>query len=662
MAEPAQTSQTEVAKVLDKIKKEIMERKQLRAQNETNKQLAKMNKNLEQLKTAEKQKDAPEFQFKIPSVNDFVNGFARVSPIFTRDYGTWMKDTVDVAVDGNEELMKIGEKVDRLGDLIRQPTDDTNTEYLNLISDQLKAANDDSLKRLDTQEGTLIGIGSDLNRINDSLDDIKWSAEGINKNSSEELVRLSAIEKKIGRTGGHIVNALIRIFEGDEKWREKDEMRRGEEGKEGKTNPRASSIIPKDDDQKDENSSGIGAAIAAMLGLNALKGFLLKPFKLIGWAVGAFIGMFSKLGEGIAKLLGPFGKALKFLKIGPLALISSIFEFGKGFINAKEVLGKASVTIVDRVRAGITELVGSFGDLFDWVSKIFGFDTDLGKKFRQFTLWITEKPAEWLNSIVSWISNDLFAGITRSTSLTEIPGKLADNLQSELTKLVDWVTDGISSFIDEGITVASKTLDGIKKGFAENVKKPFFNMLNAITNAMFDIVDKFVSIIPDALGGEAARQKMSEARQAMMIGTEEPTNTPAPQTDGQIPKPNTTIAPEEKNDQAPPLPNQDAQTLTPIPSGVTSDAKNVTDTTSQLKDAYGSIGGGTLGGALPSQGRAANNIGQIQSAYGTPPASVVMPVQQNVDNSKKVNTTNNFNSTNLEPSNQTDKSRILWDW
>ena len=217
MAEPAQTSQTEVAKVLDKIKKEIMERKQLRAQNETNKQLDKMNKNLEQMKTAEKKKDVPDFQFKIPSVNDFVNGFARVSPVFTRDYSTWMKDTVDVAVDGNEELTRIAEKVDRLGDLVRQPSDDTNTEYLNLISDQLKAANDDSLKRLDTQEGTLIGIGSDLDRINDSLDDIKWSAEGIDKKSSEELVRLSAIEKKIGRTGGHIVNALVRIFEGDEK-------------------------------------------------------------------------------------------------------------------------------------------------------------------------------------------------------------------------------------------------------------------------------------------------------------------------------------------------------------------------------------------------------------------------------------------------------------
>lgn len=661
MAEPAQTSQTEVAQVLDKIKKEIMERKQLRAQNETNKQLVKMNKNLEKLQTAEKQKDVPEFQFKIPSVNDFVNGFARVSPIFTRDYGIWMKDTVDVAVDGNEELMKIGEKVDRLGDLIRQPADDTNTEYLNLISDQLKAANDDSLKRLDNQEGTLVGISSDLNRIGDTLDEVRWNTEGIDKNSSEQLIRLSSIEKKIGKTGGHIVNALVRIFDSNEKWREKEEMRRGEEGKEGKNNPRATSIIPKDDDQKDENSSGIGAAIAAMLGLNALKGFLLKPFKAIGWAVGAFIGMFSKIGEGIVKLLGPFGKVLKFLKVGPLALISSVFEFGKGFINAKEILGKASVTIVDRVRAGITELVGSFGDLFDWVSKIFGFDTDMGKKFRQFTLWISEKPAEWLNSIVNWISNDLFAGITKNTSLTDIPGKLADNLQSELIKLVDWVTGGISSFIDDGIAAASKTLDSIKKGFSENVKKPFFNMINAIVNAMFDIVDKFVSIIPDALGGETARQKMTEARQAMMIGTEEPTNSPVPQSDQQKQQP---AAPEVKQDQttAPVLPNQDAQTLTPIPSGVTSDAENVTDKTSQLKEAYGSIGGGSLGAAKPTQGRAADNIGQIQSVYSQPPASVIAPIQQNVDNSKKVSTTNNFNSTNLEPSNQTDKTRLLWDW
>lgn len=644
-----EATNNDVVKVLDKIKAEMMQRKQLRAQNETNKQLDRMNKNLAKLESAAKQDTKAEskpFEIRIPTVNEIVMGFARMSPIFTRDFGVWMKDTVDVGNEGNRELENIAGKIDRLGEITRMPTDDTSLEYLNLISDQLKSANDDSLKRMDEQSVSLVRVGSFLNMIDGVMIEVRDDVAELKKNSDDSLTRLSSIEDKIGRTGGHIVGALTRIFDEDQKWREKEEMRRGETDKETGGHPQASSVIPKDDDQKDD-SSGIGAAVAAMLGLNALKGFLLKPFKIIGGVVGAFLGMFSKLGEGITKLLGPFGKVFKFLKVGPLALLSMIWDFGKGFIDAKEILGKGAVTIVDRVRAGISELVGGFGDLFDWVSKIFGFDTEAGETLRKYTLMLTEAPARWLNGIVDWISNDLFAGIGRGTSLTDIPGKLADNLQSELMKLVDWITGGIGSVIDEGMGVANKVIDDIKKGFAENVKKPFFNMLNAITNAMFDIVDKFVSIIPDALGGQAAKQKMDEARQSMLIGTDE------------NPSPNKTAASQPQT----PQPNIDPQTLTPIPSGVSSDYKNVTDDrTSQLKDAYGSIGGGTLGGAMPSQGRALSNIEQVQGGYSPPPASVVMPVQQNVDASKKINTTNNFNSSSLEPENKTDNSRILWEW
>ncbi|AIM51465.1 hypothetical protein HQ81_0004 [Dickeya phage phiDP23.1] len=649
MADPAEKSQSDVVKVLDKIKTEMMQRKQLRAQNETNKQLERMNKNLSKLESASKQEqkaDAKPFEIRFPTVTEIVQGFARMSPIFTRDFGVWMKDSIDTNVEGNRELENIAGKIERLGDITRMPADDTSVEYLNLISDQLKASNDDSLKRMDEQGLSLVRMGSFLNMMDGVLIEIRDDTADVKKNSDESLVRLSKIEDKLGRVGGHIVGALTRIFDEDQKWREKDEMRRGETDKETGGHPQAGSVIPKDDDQKDD-SSGIGAAVAAMLGLNALKGFLLKPFKIIGGVVGTFLGMFSKLGDGISKLLGPFGKVFKFLKVGPLALLSMIWDFGKGFINAKEILGKGTVTIVDRVRAGISELVGGFGDLFDWVSKIFGFDTEAGETLRKYTLMLTEAPARWLNGIVDWISNDLFAGIGRGTSLTDIPGKLADNLQSELMKLVDWFTGGISGVIDEGMGVANKVIDDIKKGFADNVKKPFFNMLNAITNAMFDIVDKFVSIIPDSLGGAAAKQKMDEARQSMLIGTDE------------NPSPNTTAA---SQPQTPPQPNIDPQTLTPMPSGVSSDYKNVTDDRySQMKEAYSSIGS-SLVTAKPAQGRAISNVEQVQGGYANPPASVVMPVQQNVDASKKINTTNNFNSSSLEPENKTDSARILWDW
>jgi hypothetical protein len=648
MADPAQNTQADVVKVLDKIKAEMMQRKQLRAQNETNKQLERMNRNLSKLESASKQdKKAAEkpFEIRFPTVAEIVSGFARMSPIFTRDFGAWMKDTTDIGAEGNRELENIAGKIDRLGDITRMPTDDTSLEYLNLISDQLKSANDDTLKRMDEQGQSLTRTSSFLNMIDGVLIEIRDDAADLKKNSDESLTRLSSIENKIGRVGGHIVGALQRIFDSDEKAREKEEMRQGETSKETGGHPQAGSVIPKDDDQKD-NSSGGGAlaAIAGLLGLNAIKGLLTKP---MGMFLRFFKG-FGKMEFGISKLLGPLGKVTRFLKVGPLALLSSAIDFGKGFINAKEILGKSEVTIVDRVRAGSVEIMGGFGDLVDWVAGIFGFNTTFGKDFRNIWLKITEAPTKWAQSIVDWFSNGLFSGITKDTSLTDIPGKLADNLQTELKKLVDWISGGISSFVDEGIGVANKVIDDIKKGFAENVKKPFFNMLNAITNAMFDIVDKFVSIIPDSLGGKAAQQKMDEARKSMQIGVDEtpPANAPV-----------------ESQPQTPPQPNIDPQTLTPMPTGVSSDYKNVTDErASQLKEAYGSIGGGSLGAAMPTQGRALSNIEQVQGGYAPPPASVVMPVQQNVDASKKVNTTNNFNSSTLEPTNKTDNGRILWDW
>ncbi len=636
--------QQDIVKVLDKIKKEMMERKQLRAQSETNKQLADVNKQLQSLKTRQasnqEQKVPP---IKFPSVNDIVGGFVRVSPIFTRDYSTWMKDTVSLSKDGNEELMRIATKIEKFGEAANGPVDDMSVEYLDMISDQLGAANEDSLERLDGLKDKLALVGGEIVNLTDIMLQTHKDTLDFNKDASNETVtRLDSIDDKLGYMNEDLNDTLTRIYESDQKYREEEKFRRGEEGKENKNNPEAGSIPPSEPKQ-DGQSSGLGAALGALLGLGALK-LLMSPLKLVG----GFIKLFMGFGAGIGGLLAPLKAATKMLRVGPLALITSVFEFGKGFFNAKEILGKAQVSIVDRVQAGITELVGSFGDLADWVAEIFGWNNaGFGKAFREQVLKMTEAPVRWLNSIVDWVTNDLFAGIGKSTSLTEIPGKLADNLQGQLIKLVDWVTGGITSLIDDGMAAANKVVEDMKKGFAENVKKPFFNMLNAITNAMFDIVDKFVSIIPDALGGEAARNKMAEARQSMLISQDDK----APE--------NASVPP---NNQSPAQPNADISTLTPMPSGVSSDAVNVTDRTSQLKDAYAGIGGGTLGGAYPVQGRAANNIEEVKSAYANPPASVVVPVQQNVDNSKKVSTTNNFNSSQLEPSNRTDTGRILWDW
>lgn len=644
---------TDATNVLEKIKKEMMERRQVAAQNKTNKQLEEMNYNLKKLNS--KQKDAAKadsnVNIKFPSVADIVNGFTRSSPIFGRGYSNWMKDTISIGHEGNSELQKIASHLDILSSANDDKKGDLNTEYLDMISSQLGAANNDSLKRMDDQGNSLSGINGALTRIESTLHDTNKSIDSATKIQHNQLVRLVGIENKIGAVGGHIVNSLKRIFDSQEKTREKNEFKQAEESKEVGGNPKAGSVIPtKPPGESDSSTSnGIMGAIAAMLGLNTLKAFLGKPFMAVGRVFGKFFGMFSKLGKGTEALLGPFGKALKFLKVGPLALIGSAIDFGKGFFNASEILGKEKVTVVDRMRAGTVELIGGIGDLADWIAKIFGFDTSLGKTFRETWLKISEAPARWSQSIVDWFKNDLFGGIDRNTALTDMPGKIVDNLQSELIKLVDWISKGFSDFVDDGMKVVDKIMADIKSGFAEKVKKPFINMVNSITNAMFDIIDKFVEIIPDALGGAAARSKMEDARKSMLIDVDpekQPGATPAASSD----------------DMKSPNPAN----LTPLPDQKPADDGSVSNVTGKTdlgwSYAQQPAPSPTIQAASPVAGRAVSNIDQMKSAYAAQAPQVIMPVQQNVDNSNKVNNTTNIHSSSLEPTNVTDKSRILWDY
>lgn len=642
-------SAQEVVNILDKIKKEMMERRQLTAQMKTNRQLEEMNKNLKTLNSqTSRVKEKPEINIKFPTVSEIVEGFMRSSPIFGRAFSGWMKDTVNLAKDNNAGLDRIAEKIEGLGGSKGDggEREVLSTEYLDMISTQLSENNADSLKRLDNSSESLERMNATLVRVDDSLKAIQKSEDTGLKNQRDQIVRLFGIENKIGAVGGHIVNSLQRIFNAQEQQRQKDEFRRAEEGKEVGGTPRAGSVTPTPEAGEDSNgSSGVLGAIAAMLGLTTMKAFLSKPFKAIGRIVGKFLGMFGKLGEGTEALLGPFGKALKFLKVGPLALIGTLIDFGKGFFDAKEILGKDKVTIIDRFRAGTVELLGGIGDIVDWVAKLFGFDTGLGKSIREEWLKISEPLANFSQSIVDWFKNDLFGGITTSTALTDIPGKIGENFTNEVHRLIDWVVKGFTDFIDDGIEAITVVMDDIKKGFAEKVKKPFLNMVNSITNAMFDLVDKFVSIIPDSLGGDAARKKMEEARQSMLITTDDPAKEGAAGANAQA--------------------QSNAPTNTPPglqPAPPEAQAQNVTNKP-QLNWAYpAEATSAPIQGAAPVAGKAVSNIEQMKAAYGSMPSSVVMPVQQNVDNSKKVSNVTNYNSTSLEPANKSDQGRMFWDW
>ncbi|WP_207356938.1 hypothetical protein, partial [Bacillus subtilis] len=72
------------------------------------------------------------------------------------------------------------------------------------------------------------------------------------------------------------------------------------------------------------------------------------------------------LSSAAGAMLKPLSKVLKIFRVGPLALISAAWDFGKGFMNAGEILDKENVGISDRIVAGASEILGGFADVVDF--------------------------------------------------------------------------------------------------------------------------------------------------------------------------------------------------------------------------------------------------------------------------------------------------------
>lgn len=617
MAEPSK--EKDIADVLKNIREEMMKRKQLLAQKEGNQELKKLNSTLSKDKVAQP-------TVKFPSGEDIARALIKSSPIFDRSFGGWMKDTINYAQASNQELSGINKELQRTP---KNSGEELSVEYLDMMSDQLKNINYDineglsnSIKRLDGIESVLTGMSTSL--VDSNNDNFK-------RTISEDRLQLKAIYDLNGsvKSGvGRIVGELVRMRDDNTRNNEKLLMRTNEEGKDsGKSNPKAGVVLPTPE-RADDSSSGGGflAGAGLMAGIGVLKKLMGAPLALIR----GFSNLFSGFG-GIVKLLK---SATKFIRVGPIALLTAIWDFGKGFFNAKEILGKSEVTILDRVKAGISELLGGFGDLFDWVAKIFGFDTDVGKSIREGFLEIAKKPFEMAQSVVDWFKNDLFGGIDMSTSLVDIPGIIADNLQKELIKLVTWIGEGLAGILSSAKDTMSGWVEDLKKGFNDKIKKPFYNMINSVLDAVFNVVDKFVELIPDAFGGEEARKKMQEARANWKVGEDDqPESTTMPPTANKNPSPELSAP-----SRAIELPTQ-AATVGPL------------EVTPIIP----------MSATTPTYGKAAVNTQDIKTAQQQQ-TTVNMPVSQvknNVNNSKN---TTVLNSQSLQPSNNQDSGRELWNY
>ncbi|AUR97784.1 coil containing protein [Vibrio phage 1.244.A._10N.261.54.C3] len=165
-------------------------------------------------------------------------------------------------------------------------------------------------------------------------------------------------------------------------------------------------------------------------------------------ALGSMLGGLGGLSSMAAKLLGPLSKVTKLFRVGPLALITAAFDFGKGFLNAGEILGKENVQVSDRLQAGVASLLGGIGSIGDMIAGLFGMDTDMETFLKDNTIDITQPLIDGMNKVTGFISQ-IWDNIDPSTAMSEIPALIKQNLDKMWESIKGKVTGMFDFFSDD---------------------------------------------------------------------------------------------------------------------------------------------------------------------------------------------------------------------
>ncbi len=167
----------------------------------------------------------------------------------------------------------------------------------------------------------------------------------------------------------------------------------------------------------------------------------------MGWA-GAILGGLTAGITSVAATVAPFVSKLKplgkMLRVGPLALIAGLWDFGSGFLDAEEILGKERVTVVERVQAGLSNVLKGLGSMVDWAAGLFGMETEFGTTLQQGFISLTEPVVDFVHSVTSLIS-EAFTGDWKqrvSDKLSTVKDKISDSVVSA----VDASSEALSSF------------------------------------------------------------------------------------------------------------------------------------------------------------------------------------------------------------------------
>jgi len=193
--------------------------------------------------------------------------------------------------------------------------------------------------------------------------------------------------------------------------------------------------------------------------LSIIGKLIIKPFKMLG--------NIGKIILPIGKLVSKFGKMIPF--VGQIiTVIEGIF----GFFNAKKILGKDTITIMDRFASAIGGIFEGFGEVADMLLGWFGFDTNI-------KTWLNENFTKPLAALFNMDLSEIWNNMTEYYS----------NLWSDLTiGIKDFFSDIFNweNLKENLVTVWNWTPFGIISNLAGNIfdffaeKFSWENTLNGI--------------------------------------------------------------------------------------------------------------------------------------------------------------------------------------
>lgn len=182
-----------------------------------------------------------------------------------------------------------------------------------------------------------------------------------------------------------------------------------------------------------------------------------KPVDAGMGALGALFMGLSAFGATVTGVVGKvlplIGKVGKMLRVGPLALLSALWDFGSGFFNAEEILDKETVSFTDRIQAGVSNIFGGVGRIVDMVAGWFGFDTGLGQILQEGYINLTQPIFDFFNDIGDILTEGITGDMNVTDAVKQFGSNMVDALVYSFDRAMNLFRDGmgtVSNVISEG--------------------------------------------------------------------------------------------------------------------------------------------------------------------------------------------------------------------